>query len=84
MLIGMLAERRADDCAIGETAVRCLGLFDSALNPGVELSGLARSWVGANSLKTLLLRHYPILQDALYRIENPFNHWRAVRLIAPL
>jgi hypothetical protein len=81
-LIGMLAERRTDNCAIGDTALRWLTLFDRA--PAVpELGKLGRRWLQENSLKTLLLRHHPILQDALYRIDNPFSYWRAVNLTAP-
>jgi hypothetical protein len=80
-LIGMLAEKRTHNCAIGDTAVRCLTLFDRA--PCVpRLGRFGRTWLQENTLKTLLLRHHPILQDALYRIDNPFAHWRAVRLIA--
>ncbi|MDH3712676.1 MAG: hypothetical protein OET44_02380 [Gammaproteobacteria bacterium] len=79
-LIGLLAERRNDNSAMGETALRCLTLFERG--PCVpELSSFGKTWLRENSLKTLLLRHYPILQDALYRIDNPFAHWRALNLI---
>ena len=83
-MIGLLAEPRQSRCAIGETTVRCLSLFDNAVSATPALSAAGDSWVRENSLKTVLLRHYPILQDALYRIDNPFAPWRCVRLLVSL
>jgi len=83
VLIGMLAEPRGKNRAIGESALRCLTLFDK-VNQHCELSALGETWLRENSLKTLLLRHYPVLQDALYRIDDPFAHWRPVHSITGL
>ncbi len=83
-LIGLLAERRGPDCAIGETAVRCITVFDRTHGTDRRLSDLGAAWVRENALQSVLLRHYPLLQDALYRIENPFTRWRCVSLIVTL
>ncbi len=83
-LAGLLAEARPAPCALGETALRCV--LAGTLH-GNEVSGLgaaARDWVSDNCLRTVLLRHYPVLQDALYRVDNPFTTWRPINLIGCL
>lgn len=77
-LIGMLAERRGSECMLGETTVRCLTVFDRAPYCRPALSGLGKSWVRENTLQTLLSRHYPVLQEALHGMDDPFVCWRAV------
>ena len=83
-LIGMLAERRGADSVLGETAMRCLTVFDRASCRQADLTALGKSWLRENSLQTMLLRHYPVLQDALYGIDDPFARWRPVVLIEPV
>jgi hypothetical protein len=33
-------------------------------------------WVDANSMRTLLLRHFPALEPALRGVANPFAPWQ--------
>ena len=33
-------------------------------------------WVESNSMRTLLLRHYPELEPALHGVANPFAPWQ--------
>jgi hypothetical protein len=35
-------------------------------------------WVEDNTMRTLLLRHFPELEPALQGVENPFAPWRQV------
>jgi Animal haem peroxidase len=35
-------------------------------------------WVEDNTMRTLLLRHFPELEPALQGVDNPFAPWRQI------
>jgi Animal haem peroxidase len=37
------------------------------------------AWVKANTMRTVLLRHFPSLEPALRGVANPFAPWQAIR-----
>ena len=42
----------------------------------VSLAGI--DWVESNSMRSVLLRHFPALEPALEEVANPFAPWRSV------
>ena len=37
-------------------------------------------WIEGNSMRSVLLRHFPDLEPALQGVENPFAPWRRSRV----
>jgi hypothetical protein len=86
-MIGMYAERKPKGFGFSDTAFRIFILmasrrlesdrfFTRDYRPEVYTQeGL--DWVENNSMRTLLLRHFPELAPALQGVSNPFAPWRA-------
>ena len=43
--------------------------------PGSRLTQAGLDWVEGNSMRSVLLRHFPDLEPALRGVENPFAPW---------
>ena len=91
-MIGMYAERKPKGFGFSDTAFRIFILmasrriesdrfFTRDYRPEVYTKeGI--DWVEDNSMRTLLLRHFPELEPALRGVENPFAPWqRSARVI---
>jgi heme peroxidase len=87
-MVGMYAERKPKGFGFSDTAFRIFILmasrrlesdrfFTRDYRPEVYTrAGL--DWVESNSMRTLLLRHFPALAPALEGVANPFAPWRTV------
>lgn len=85
-MIGMYAERKPEGFGFSDTAFRLFILmasrrlesdrfFTRDYRPEVYTKeGL--DWVDSNSMRTLLLRHFPELETALAGVANPFAPWQ--------
>ena len=85
-MIGLYAERKPNGFGFSDTAFRLFILmasrrlesdrfFTRDYRPEVYTkAGL--DWVEANSMRTLLLRHHPELEQALAEVANPFAPWQ--------
>jgi hypothetical protein len=85
-MIGMYAERKPKGFGFSDTAFRIFILmasrrlesdrfFTRDYRPEVYTKeGI--EWVENNSMRTLLLRHFPDLEPALQGVENPFAPWK--------
>jgi hypothetical protein len=85
-MVGMYAERKPKGFGFSDTAFRIFILmasrrleadrfFTNDYRPEVYTAeGI--DWVENNSMRTLLLRHFPELEPALEGVENPFAPWR--------
>ena len=85
-MIGMYAERKPQGFGFSDTAFRLFILmasrrlesdrfFTRDYRPEVYTQeGL--DWVDANSMRTVLLRHFPELEPALAGVANPFAPWQ--------
>jgi hypothetical protein len=84
-MIGMYAERKPKGFGFSDTAFRIFILmasrrlesdrfFTRDYRPEVYTKeGI--DWVESNSMRTLLLRHFPELEPALHGVPNPFAPW---------
>jgi heme peroxidase len=84
--IGMYAERKPEGFGFSETAFRIFILmasrrlesdrfFTRDYRPEIYTKeGI--DWVDDNSMRSLLLRHFPELEPALQGVENPFAPWK--------
>jgi hypothetical protein len=84
-MIGMYAERKPQGFGFSDTAFRIFILmasrrlesdrfFTRDYRPEVYTKeGI--DWVESNSMRTLLLRHFPELEPALHGVANPFAPW---------
>ncbi len=94
LTIGMYAERLPQGFGFSDTAFRVFILMASRrlksdrfftvdytpevyTQPGID-------WVESNSMRTVLLRHYPELEPALRGVANPFAPWNQVGTGRPL
>jgi hypothetical protein len=85
-MIGMYAERKPKGFGFSDTAFRIFILmasrriesdrfFTRDFRPEVYTrEGL--DWVENNTMRSLLLRHFPDLEPALQGVENPFAPWK--------
>jgi hypothetical protein len=85
-MVGMYAERKPKGFGFSDTAFRIFILmasrrleadrfFTRDYRPEVYTAeGI--EWVESNSMRTLLLRHFPALEPALDGVANPFAPWR--------
>jgi hypothetical protein len=86
-MIGMFAEPKPKGFGFSDTAFRVFILmasrrlksdrfFTRDYRPEVYTqTGL--DWVETNSMRSVLLRHYPELEPALRSVANPFGPWRS-------
>ena len=86
LMVGLYAERLPDGFAFSDTAFRGFILmatrrlksdrfFTYDYRPEVYTKeGI--EWIENNTLKSVLLRHYPNLHAALSRVDNAFTPWR--------
>jgi hypothetical protein len=84
-MIGMYAERKPKGFGFSDTAFRIFILmasrrlesdrfFTRDYRPEIYTrEGI--DWVESNSMRTLLLRHFPELERALHGVANPFGPW---------
>ncbi len=88
LVVGMFAEPKPKGFGFSDTAFRVFVLmatrrleadrfFTVDYRPEVYTrAGLA--WIDANTMSTVLLRHFPELGPALRGVENPFAPWQRV------
>ncbi len=88
-MIGMYAERKPEGFGFSDTAFRIFILmasrrleadrfFTRDYRPEVYTKeGI--DWVEANSMRTLLLRHFPELGPTLQGVANPFAPWKRAK-----
>jgi hypothetical protein len=88
-MIGMYAERKPEGFGFSDTAFRIFILmasrrleadrfFTRDYRPEVYTKeGI--DWVEANSMRTLLLRHFPELGPTLEGVANPFAPWKRAK-----
>jgi hypothetical protein len=88
LVVGLFAEPKPKGFGFSDTAFRIFLLmatrrleadrfFTKDYRPEVYTSA-GLEWIDRNSLKSVLLRHFPELRPALDGIENPFAPWRCV------
>ncbi len=88
LMVGMLAETPPPLFGFSDTAFRIFILmasrrlksdrfFTTDFTPDVY-SPAGFAWVNDNSMRTILLRHYPELAPALRGVENAFAPWRTI------
>ena len=87
LMIGMYAEPKPKGFGFSDTAFRVFILmasrrlksdrfFTRDYRPEVYTqAGL--DWIDDNSMRSVLLRHFPELGPALHGVENPFAPWRS-------
>ena len=85
-MVGMYAEPKPKGFGFSDTAFRVFILmasrrlksdrfFTRDYRPEVYTqTGL--DWIERNSMRSVLLRHFPDLEPALRGVENPFAPWR--------
>jgi len=88
LMIGMYAEPKPKGFGFSDTAFRVFILmasrrlesdrfFTRDFRPEVYTQA-GFDWVNDNTMRTVLLRHFPELEPALEGVENPFAPWTAV------
>ena len=88
LMIGMYAEPKPKGFGFSDTAFRVFILmasrrlesdrfFTRDFRPEVYTQA-GFDWVNENTMRTVLLRHFPELEPALEGVENPFAPWTAV------
>ena len=89
LAIGLYAESKPPGFGFSDTAFRVFILmasrrlesdrfFTRDFRPEIYTeAGMA--WVKANTMRTVLLRHFPSLEPALRGVANPFAPWQAIR-----
>jgi len=92
-MIGMYAEKKPKGFGFSDTAFRIFILmasrrlesdrfFTTDYRPEIYTKeGI--DWVEGNSMRTLLLRHFPELESALQGVKNPFAPWPRASAAAP-
>lgn len=84
--VGLQAEPLPDGFGFSETAFRIFILMASRRLKSDRFftddytaeiyTQFGLDWIEKNSMKTILLRHFPQLKPALEGIDNPFNPWK--------
>jgi hypothetical protein len=86
LMVGMYAERRPQGFAFSDTAFRIFALmasrrlnsdrfFTTDYTPEVYTqTGL--DWIDANTMSSVLRRHYPDLSPAMHSVDNAFHPWQ--------
>jgi Animal haem peroxidase len=89
LMVGLYAERKPPGFGFSDTAFRVFILmasrrlesdryFTTDFRPEVYTPG-GMEWVKNNTMRTVLLRHFPKLEPALRGVANPFAPWNPVR-----
>ena len=87
-MIGMYAEPKPAGFGFSDTALRVFVLmasrrlksdrfFTRDYRPEVYTQA-GIEWVESNTMRSVLLRHLPVLEPALQGVANPFAPWRQV------
>ncbi|MED5803513.1 peroxidase family protein [Gordonia sp. Z-3] len=87
LMIGLYAEAKPPGFGFSDTAFRifilmasrrlsCDRFFTSDFRPEVYTE-VGMAWVRKSSMRSVLLRHHPILTPALRSVANPFAPWRS-------
>src|SRR5256885_17081673 len=84
-MVGMYAERKPKGFGFSDTAFRIFILMasrrleaDRFFTRDYRPEGYTKEgidWVESNSMRSLLLRHFPGLEPALEGVANPFAPW---------
>jgi hypothetical protein len=85
LMVGMYAEPKPEGFGFSDTAFRVFILmasrrlksdrfFTRDYRPEVYTQA-GIDWVEGNSMRSVLLRHFPDLEPALEGVENPFAPW---------
>lgn len=85
LMVGMYAEPKPPGFAFSDTAFRIFILmasrrlrsdrfFTNDFTPAMYTQA-GMDWVHANSMRTVLLRHFPALEPTLRSVPNPFAPW---------
>jgi hypothetical protein len=88
LMIGMYAEPKPTGFGFSDTAFRVFILmasrrlesdrfFTRDFRPEIYTPA-GFDWVNDNTMRTVLLRHFPTLEPALQGVKNPFAPWRPV------
>jgi hypothetical protein len=88
LMVGMYAEKKPEKFGISDTAFRVFLLmasrrlksdrfFTTDYTPEIY-SRAGIDWVENNTMRTVLLRHYPALAAGLYHVTNSFRPWTKV------
>lgn len=89
LIVGMYAETKPKGFGFSDTAFRvfilmasrrleCDRFFTTDFTPEIYTpAGMA--WIEDNTMRDVLLRHFPSLEPALRGVENPFAPWIPVR-----
>jgi hypothetical protein len=88
LMVGMYAEPRPQGFGFSDTAFRVFVLmasrrleadrfFTDDYRPEIYTQA-GIDWVESNTMRTVLLRHFPQLAPALDGVENPFAPWRRI------
>jgi hypothetical protein len=86
-MVGLYAERLPEGFAFSDTAFRVFILmatrrlksdrfFTYDYRPAVYTKE-GMEWIENNTMKSVLLRHYPNLHHALSGVDNAFKPWRS-------
>jgi hypothetical protein len=89
LMVGLYAEPKPPGFGFSDTAFRVFILmasrrlesdrfFTTDFRPEVYTPG-GMEWVKNNTMRTVLLRHFPSLEPALRGVANPFAPWNPVR-----
>jgi hypothetical protein len=90
LLVGLMSEDLPKGFGFSDTAFRAFILmasrrlksdrfFTDDFRPEIYTE-LGMDWIHSNSMKSVLLRHFPKLGPALEGINNSFSPWNVVRL----
>jgi Animal haem peroxidase len=88
LMIGLFAESKPPGFGFSDTAFRVFVLmasrrletdrfFTRDFRPEIYTPA-GMEWINANTMRTVLLRHFPTLKPALDGVENPFAPWASV------
>ncbi|MFG1935151.1 peroxidase family protein [Mycobacterium sp. NPDC048908] len=88
LMVGLYAERKPPGFGFSDTAFRVFILmasrrlesdrfFTTDFRPEIYTPG-GMEWIKNNTMRTVLLRHFPTLEPALRGVANPFAPWQAV------
>lgn len=89
LMVGMYAETKPKGFGFSDTAFRvfilmasrrleCDRFFTTDFTPEIYTPA-GMSWIEDNTMRDVLLRHFPSLEPALRGVENPFAPWIPVR-----
>ena len=90
LLVGLMSEDLPDGFGFSDTAFRAFILmasrrlksdrfFTNDFRPEIYTE-LGMDWIRNNTMKSVLLRHFPKLGPALESVNNSFSPWNVVRL----